>query len=261
MPSLSVGGVTIPVTPGGISRDRLDMVDRARAFDGTYRASATGNPKREFLFSTPPVTRERADFYEQILGSVAAQVCSGDILAGGANELLWSEDFANAIWAKTTTTVTAGISDPFGGTLAHTLTATAGSSDTVQSPANSTSIVRTVSFWLRRRTGTGTINIATPDNVSYIPQTVTTTWQRFSATGAASVTRWAEINIATSGDEVDVFGAQLEPGTTPGTYRRTTTAAVASTLSPLCCTEITGWSPVRVGTGHYVVLGFTLHEQ
>lgn len=106
MPSLSVGGVTIPVAPGGISRDRLDGVDRARAFDQTYRASVTGNPKREFHFSTPPVTRSLADFYETVLSVVSARNCSGDIIGGSTNLLTWSEDFSNAAWTKGNTTIT-----------------------------------------------------------------------------------------------------------------------------------------------------------
>lgn len=80
MPVLVVGGVTIKVAPGGVSRDRLDNVDRARAFDNTYRASQSGTVKRDFHFSTPPIPRATADTYEATLGVVTAQTCSGDIL-------------------------------------------------------------------------------------------------------------------------------------------------------------------------------------
>jgi hypothetical protein len=77
---LVVGGTAIPIaTPGG-NRGRLDSVDRASAFDGTYRASATGGARREWHFQTPPVTRALADSYSVILGAVAAQTCSGDII-------------------------------------------------------------------------------------------------------------------------------------------------------------------------------------
>lgn len=80
MPSLVVGGVTIKVAPQGAQRERLDAVDRSRAFDNTYRASATGTAKRQWNFTTPPIPRATADTYEATLGVVTAQTCSGDIL-------------------------------------------------------------------------------------------------------------------------------------------------------------------------------------
>lgn len=75
-----MGGVTIPVAPGSVSRDRDDLTDRRRSFDGTYRASQTGGAVRTWRFRTPPVTRALADSYEATLGTVAAQLCSGDLL-------------------------------------------------------------------------------------------------------------------------------------------------------------------------------------
>lgn len=80
MPALVVGGVAISIAPGGVKRDRNDAVDRRRAFDNTYRASSTGNPKHDFHFSTPPIPRATSDTYETTLATVTAQTCSGDIL-------------------------------------------------------------------------------------------------------------------------------------------------------------------------------------
>lgn len=86
MPALVVGGVTIPVAPAGNQRNRLDSVDRQRAFDNTYRASATGTAKREWSFSTPLVARAIADStYEPALAIVTAQACSGDVLGGSVS--------------------------------------------------------------------------------------------------------------------------------------------------------------------------------
>lgn len=259
MPALVVGGVTIKVAPGGIRRDRLDMVDRGRAFDGTYRASATGNPKGDYFFSTPPITRADADFYEMVLSAVASRVCSGDIIGGGSNQVFPSEDFADAAWTKITATVTPGISDPIGGTTAQRIAATGAGARIFQSLSAGSSVVRTMSFWMRRISGSGVINIAKPDNSVYVPVTLTSEWQRFSATGAASTVRQAEIGIATSGDAIDVWGAHLNDGAAPTQYVKTTTA-VAATDAPACCPEITGWTPVRTSDGHRVVLDFALHE-
>lgn len=80
MAFLVVGGLTIPIQPGNAQRDWSDNVDRSRAFDNTYRASATGGGVRDWHFTTPPVTRALADTYEATLRLVGAQICSGDVL-------------------------------------------------------------------------------------------------------------------------------------------------------------------------------------
>lgn len=259
MSSLVVGGVVIPVAPGGISRDQLDGADRARAFDQTYRASVTGNPKRDWSFSTPPISRADVDnIYEPILSKVVGQTCYGDIIGGGANQALWSEDLTNAVWVVSNATRTPSIAAPDGSTTAVTITATAANGLIEQNVGNSTSVQRTNSFWIRRRTGTGVINLETADgNVS--AQAVTSTWTRFSANAGVSVNRFIGVQVVTSGDAVDIWHAQMEEGTVSSAWVRTTTVAV-NNLIPTCCSEITGWTPVRIGTGHYVVLSFSLHE-
>lgn len=259
MASLIVGGVTIPVAPNGISRDRLDWTDRARAFDGTYRASVTGNPKREFHFSTPPVLRATADFYELVLGTVTALPCSGDIIGGASNIALWSEDLTNAVWTKTTMTATLGFADPIGGTAASRLTATGANGSAVQSLSAGSSISRTDSMWIRSVSTSGVVQIISPDGAAWNTVGVTGVWQRFSITTAPGTGRNVGVRLANNADIIEVYGAQLEDSATLGPYVRTTSAAV-STLTASCCPEITGWTPVRVGSGHYVVLDFALYE-
>lgn len=259
MASLIIGGVAIPVAVSSPRRDRLDMTDRARAFDGTYRASATGTPKREWTFSTPPVARAVADLYELTLGRVEAQGCSGDIIGDYSNPLLWSEDMTNAAWTKTNMTVTGVVVDPTGGNAGRTLTATAGNGTVSQNLSAGASLVRNNNVWLKRRSGVGAVEILDPGNNAYTAVTLTTDWQRFTVTiGGADVDRFFAIRIVTSGNEVDVFGAQMNDGATALPYVKTTSAAVTTPVS--CCSEITGWTPVRLSTGHAVVLDFALHE-
>lgn len=260
MPSLGVGPITIPVSAPGISRPRLDSVDRARAFDGTYRASATGTAKRDFFFSTIPLPRVTADIYELTLSLVTAQVCFGDVIGGGNNSLKWSEDFANAIWVKTTMTIGATVADPIGGTSANTLTATGANANVRQTLAGGSSIVRTNSVWLKRRTGTGTVQVLDPPAANWVTVALTTAWQRFSVTGAAATPRDSGILIATSGDAVDAFGFQQDDAALATSYIKTTTDPIDRTTVN-CCSEITGWKPIQTGSGHRVVLEFVLHEQ
>lgn len=320
MSSLVVGGTAIPVFISSPSWSNSDAVDRARAFDNTFRASQTGGAVREWDFETPAVTQALANQYRSILGKVQGQICSGDILelptwcsteitggtptavggqpyevlqfrlheitpaktllryaagdtiagesysrastaywrgvgSGGVdvkainvkrdahyvggfapqtfllegartNPLLWANDFSNAAWVKTTMTVGTGISAPDGTTTACTLTATAGSARVTQSLAAGSSLARTMSLWIKRRTGTGTIQIAKPDNSTYTTVAVTASWERYTAVGAASTTRYAELNIVTSGDAIDVWCGQIDDAPFETSEIPTTTVAV-----------------------------------
>lgn len=254
MSSLTVGGVVIKISGSGISRPRLDSVDRARSFDGTYRASVTGTPKRDWIFSTPPVTRGQVDYYESVLGIVTAQLCSGDVL--GNNQLLWPDVFSNAAWVKFNATISAGIADQDGITPAYTFIATGASAFIQQDLSAGASMVRTNSIYLRRRVGSGTVQLRAPDGATLTTPTLTASWQRVQIAGAASTGRGYVLFVNTSGDQVDISDAQLEDGAVASTYNSTTTAGTPIS----CCTEITGWTPVRTGDGYRVVGSFTLHE-
>ena len=83
MASLTVGAINILINEA--SRDRLDMTDRARAFNGTYRMTITGSVKRSWNFATVPVARATANTYEGYLDGSVAVACSGDILGGSVS--------------------------------------------------------------------------------------------------------------------------------------------------------------------------------
>lgn len=255
MSSLVVGGVVIPVAANGIRRDRLDGVDRARAFDQTYRASVTGNPKRDFFFSSKPVTRGQADYYESILGIVTAQLCSGDII--GNNQLLWADVFSNAAWTKFNASITGNIADEAGIIPAFTFTATGPLAFIQQDLSASTSATRTNSLYVRRRTGSGSVQLRAPDGTTLSTLSLSASWARFPVTGGASTNRGYVLFVNTSGDAVDIAHAQLEDGAVASPYNQTTTAG-----APLnCCSEILGgWAPIRTGDGYRVVCDFALHE-
>jgi hypothetical protein len=303
MPWLQVGPTVIPVAPGSGQWDWNDAVDRRRAFDNTYRASATGGAARDFHFTTPPVTLALAATYRAALQNVAAQLCTGDVmeiptmccaelvnespvrlsvghrivmeialhevqpkkllskytpgdtiagesftrstigyqinaagvlvskaintkrdghfiggvrsvlLEGSANNpVTFPSDISQAIWVKTNCTVGTGIADPAAGTTACTLTATAANA-TALYPASGAgpNLVRNNSVWLRRRTGTGVIQIIDPTNSVFVTVTLTGSWQRFNATGIASVNKnGSGVRIVTSGDAIDVWCFQQD---------------------------------------------------
>lgn len=296
MPALVVGGITIPVAPGGISRDRLDMVDRARAMDGTYRASATGNPKREWRFSTPPVARSLADFYEVVLGGVGAVTCSGDILGGSSNLLARSEELdVTAAWTVSAATITANAATAPDGTLtadAVLETTTTADHYVYQASTGTAGVRQAMSAFLHaggRSWGalfveTGARGKAWFDLTNGVLGTVSGTgsptssilsvgsgWYRCTVTATLTGTGAfnAGIAIATAdnissylgsaGTGILAWGAQLEVGSAATPYVRTGAAGV-NTLSLSCFPEITGWHPVKLATGHAAVIDFALHQ-
>jgi hypothetical protein len=153
----------------------------------------------------------------------------GLIRTAVTNLLTYSEDFSNAAWDTLTsaTKVSAtGVDDPFGGTTASTwknngtLTADGGIRRTI---SGTSGLAYTYSVWIRRRTGTGTISLVAGQNVDFdITSQVTSSWTRISVTNTADAATRAYIFIYTPGDEIDIWGAQLEQSSTVGEYVPTT---------------------------------------
>jgi hypothetical protein len=143
-----------------------------------------------------------------------------------------SQNFSNAAWAPTTASVTTGVTDPLGGTTAATVTALANASYLVQTVTGQTlGQYVTATIWLRRRTGTGTVSLASVQG-GYVNLTLTSSWQSFSSTGQINTLTngYVALQLATSGDQVDVAFGQYQPGEVASTYVPTTTAAVNNSI-------------------------------
>lgn len=109
-------------------------------------------------------------------------------------------------------TVTPGVLDPFGTLYAQTFTPTSGHDLRYQALPPSVSIVRTNSLWLRRRTGSGVIQLIRADGAGVnrsaaLP--VTSQWQQYTTTGPADVSRYIGIDVQIAGEQVDVYGADM----------------------------------------------------
>lgn len=147
---------------------------------------------------------------------------SGNIVntPASVNLLTYTQEFDNAAWTKSNITVTANSDTGNDGTTtADTLTAGAANATALRS-FTASAVAYTFSVYLKRKTGTGNIQI-TVDGTTYSTVTVTSTLTRFSTTLTPSAgTRTAGIRIVTSGDEVYAWGAQLEQAGSASTYTR-----------------------------------------
>lgn len=142
------------------------------------------------------------------------------------NLLTFSEQFDNAAWTKGNATITANSTvAPNGTTTADTATATAANGVVQNTPMTITVVVDTTytaSVYVKRRTGTGVVQLSRLDG-TYVTLSVTDEWQRFTVTSTASNTTGRFfIRLVTSGDAVDIWGAQLEQRSTATTYNPTT---------------------------------------
>jgi len=146
------------------------------------------------------------------------------------NLILYSEQFDNAAWGKTTSaTVTANnVTSPDGTLNADTLNAGANGSQIQQTITGTIGTVYTVSMYIKRISGVGTVNLRAVENTN-TPITVTSEWTRVSLTVTATTTTIRSgVTLAVSGNEVAIWGAQVEVSDFGATdYIATTTAAVS----------------------------------
>ncbi len=223
---------------GGLYRDALDAgltVTRADA-TGTYFDSS--GVLRVADADTARFTYENG-YRELLVGE------------SRTNLVTRSNEFSNAVWTKTNSTITSGVDDGEGGTSAFTMTATAANGLLQQSPTVTSGVALVTSFYVRRRTGSGTFNLRCGDNVN-IPVTLPATgWHRLEVTSTPTTTTGrCGITLATSGDAVDIKYAQLEVGSKASSYIPTTSAAVtrnADRVELLGADFSTLW-PVTEGT-------------
>lgn len=121
-----------------------------------------------------------------------------------------TQDLTSAgTWAFANATTATGITDPFGGTTAIRITATAINATMgtgTIAPAAGSRV--TYSMWIRRVTGTGAI--FTGRGASDITAAVTASWQRIAVTITSDGGNPVPVKLAVSGDAVEIAFLQAE---------------------------------------------------
>ena len=156
------------------------------------------------------------------------------------NILTYSEDFTQSIWAKGSVTPTPGGLSPDGKSNATLLLATASNSTIYQQFAGLANTTYTFSIWVKAAASPATLAIYLYNNgganaIGQTNFTTTNTWQRVSVTAtypsSVSTTRVYIGGGSTfnTSESLYVYGAQLEFGSVPTNYIKTTTAAVTIT--------------------------------
>jgi hypothetical protein len=147
---------------------------------------------------------------------------------GATNLALNSRNLTTASWtASNVTTAQTATGADGGANSATTLTATDANGTVLQS-ITSASASRVFSAVVRRRTGTGTVEITQDNGSTWTAITLTTSYQRFATPAQTLTNPTVGFRIVTSGDAIDVDFCQAETGsvatspivTTAGTANR-----------------------------------------
>lgn len=181
------------------------------------------------------------------------------------NLCLWSDDLTNAAWVKTSTTAALTATGPDGVTNSATTVTASGANGTILQSITSASAARFTDCYIKRRTGSGTIEMTQNGGTLWTAVTVTASWTRVSIASATVTNPQVGLRIVTSGDAVDVAFFNCQTGaiqtspirTTSTTVTRTADAITADTTKfPLSQTQATvageAWNNGQ-NSGRYIV--------
>lgn len=171
-----------------------------------------------FLNSRVKFTRQGQKWYRSALGVYKRAEASIPTFDGVTGRLvidspdtannLWSRDLTNAAWVKTNMTVEKTVNGLDGVTnTGNLLTATAANA-TILQPIVLASAVRSACLFIRRRTGSGTIQITLNGGTTWntiVPTSVYTDYLVTATLANPSI----GIRIVTSGDAIDVDFARI----------------------------------------------------
>ena len=210
-----------------------------RSTSGTYYkngvvTTASANVPR---FQTNPITGESQGLLLE--NNATNLVCGSQTFAtsGGAN---------NWIDSSITRDATLPIS-PDGTNNALRILAAAGNA-TILNNLSLASAARTFSIWIRRVTGTGNVEMTMDGGTSWTALAITSAWTRFQMT--ATTTAHVGIRIVASGDEIELWGAQVETGAFATSYILTVASTVARGLDSVSISgsALSAWFNPNEGT-------------
>jgi len=139
------------------------------------------------------------------------------IEGSSTNELTNNETFGTGWTDSNITRDSTNNTSPRNDATALRVTASSANATIIRSAAIGTSAQRTLSVWLRRVSGTGNIQFTTNNGTAWTTQAITSSWVRYTFTATTEAQR-VGFRIVTSGDSIELWGAQLETGSGASSY-------------------------------------------
>jgi hypothetical protein len=164
------------------------------------------------------------------------------------NIALHSRDFTQTAWVKSNITAALNVTGIDGvANSASRLTATAANGTALQT-ITSASANHVTSFFVRRISGTGTVEITQNNGTTWTAITLTSAWQRFVVPVGTVANPVIGLRLVTSGDVVAVDVAQAEVETFPTSPIITAGASVTRAVDIGTMASVTPWFNAAQGT-------------
>jgi hypothetical protein len=192
----------------------------------TIRMADTGDHKVQWRLRYSAHTNGEQSSIENLFEASEGQLNTFTFLDPTDNLLMWSEDWTQTVWTPDPLLqVTAGISDPLGGTDAMQLTNTAQTTQQiVQNTSAPSSFVYCYSVYLRSAVAATIQLVVTATGQTNLTSVTTgTAWARVTYSGSLSVQQDGVgfgVQLP-AGVQVDAFGAQVEAQPGAGLYKKT----------------------------------------
>lgn len=180
--------------------------ETSRAWAGNERSSIRGE-KRTWNIRTIKIPTETENAIQAMIARRNQFYAGGEAMQ--LNPIIDPLLLSSTQWIRASVNVAPGIADPNGGLAAQTITATAGAGNLLQTLSNAAALARTNRLWIRRRTGSGNIDLRVADGSGWTTQAISATWLPYTVVGGINVARSHGLRVVTNGDAVDVYNASM----------------------------------------------------
>jgi hypothetical protein len=179
---------------------------------------------------------------------------------GATNLALNNRNLTTASWTATNVTTAQTATGADGGANSATTLTASDANGTVLQAITSASASRIFSAVVRRRTGTGTIEITQDNGSTWTEITLTSSFQRFSTAAQTLTNPTVGFRIVTSGDEIDVDYTQAETGSV-ATSPIVTTAGTANRVADVV--SLTGASSLigQASGSLYIEINYRIYSR